>query len=114
MMKREKELTNRMLTGLKEIRHIELYDEHLDNRIPIFSFNIPGKSFEEIVLSLDREYGIEARGGCCCASIYGHRLLEIDYEESERNALKPSNRRDKYGWVSELPRHHSIIHQFGK
>ena len=99
IIERESELTQKMLAGLKEIKDIDLYEARLDQRLPIFSFNVHGKSYEEAVLLLDREFGIEARGGCCCVSIYGHKLLEIDYDASERNALKPRDRRDKYGWV---------------
>ena len=57
-------------------------------RLAIFSFNIragrgyPHPSF--VVALLNDLFGIQARGGCSCAGPYGHDLLGIGNEESER------------------------------
>lgn len=37
-----------------------------------------------VVALLNDLYGIQARGGCSCAGPYGHRLLGIDLEQSQR------------------------------
>jgi selenocysteine lyase/cysteine desulfurase len=57
-------------------------------RLPIFSFNIrAGRGYLHpnfVVALLNDLFGIQARGGCSCAGPYGHDLLGIAIETSER------------------------------
>jgi len=53
-------------------------------RLPILSFNIEGLHHELASVLLDHLFGIQARAGCSCAGPYGHRLLGIDGERSDR------------------------------
>jgi hypothetical protein len=60
----------------------------LEHRMTILSINI---KFQQILLSphfvislLNDVYGIQARSGCSCTGPYGHRLLNVSDEQSER------------------------------
>jgi hypothetical protein len=57
-------------------------------RLAIFSFNIrAGRGYLHpnfVVALLNDLFGIQARGGCSCAGPYGHDLLGIGSEQSER------------------------------
>jgi selenocysteine lyase/cysteine desulfurase len=53
-------------------------------RLPILSFNVDGLHHDLVATLLDHLFGIQARAGCSCAGPYGHRLLGIDAERSER------------------------------
>jgi selenocysteine lyase/cysteine desulfurase len=59
------------------------------SRVGIISFNIRnphGKYLHHkfVTALLNDLFGIQSRAGCSCAGPYGHRLLEIDNETSER------------------------------
>jgi selenocysteine lyase/cysteine desulfurase len=53
-------------------------------RLPILSFNIEGLHHDLVSALLDQLFGIQNRAGCSCAGPYGHRLLGIDRDRSER------------------------------
>lgn len=56
---------------------------HAD-RLAILSFNINGLHHDLVSALLDHLFGIQNRAGCSCAGPYGHRLLGIDRDHSER------------------------------
>jgi selenocysteine lyase/cysteine desulfurase len=53
-------------------------------RLPILSFNVDGLHHDLVSALLDHLFGIQNRAGCSCAGPYGHRLLGIAGETSER------------------------------
>ncbi|MEY2669554.1 MAG: hypothetical protein RJA59_2192 [Pseudomonadota bacterium] len=53
-------------------------------RLPILSFNVDGLHHDLVSALLDHLFGIQNRAGCSCAGPYGHRLLGISGEISER------------------------------
>jgi selenocysteine lyase/cysteine desulfurase len=53
-------------------------------RLPIVSFNVEGLHHDLVSALLDHLFGIQNRAGCSCAGPYGHRLLGISGERSER------------------------------
>jgi selenocysteine lyase/cysteine desulfurase len=59
-----------------------------EHNLPIISFNLRAEDSylhpRFVVRLLNDLFGIQARAGCSCAGPYGHRLLHIDDEESER------------------------------
>ena len=60
-----------------------------ERRIGIVSFNLkdPRGSFlhpKFVTTLLNDLFGIQSRAGCSCAGPYGHRLLDIDFDKSER------------------------------
>ena len=88
--KRELEFTERALGSWGENDNIEvLGNPDPGSRVGIISFNIrdvSGKYLHHKFLTvlLNDLFGIQSRAGCSCAGPYGHRLLDIDNDTSER------------------------------
>lgn len=103
---REHELNEMGFAGWAGNPYITILGKNLPKRLPIFSFlvsdaegnQIPAPEFTRL---LSERYGIQARGGCACAGPYGHRLLGIDRETSDRLRAEISGGNDavKPGWV---------------
>ena len=71
-------------------------------RLPILSFNVEGLHHDLVSVLLDHLFGIQNRAGCACAGPYGHRLLGVAGERSERLHRRPSPTGSlalKPGWV---------------
>ena len=87
---REHELTNRAMKSWAANENIEvLGNPDPSSRVGIISFNIRdsnGKYLHHkfITVLLNDLFGIQSRAGCSCAGPYGHRLLDIDEDMSER------------------------------
>jgi len=87
---REHELTDRAMKSWTENEQIEvLGNPDPSSRVGIISFNIKdsaGKYLHHkfITALLNDLFGIQSRAGCSCAGPYGHRLLDIDEDTSER------------------------------
>ena len=88
--KREYELTKRALDSWSEDENIEILgNPDPSMRVGIMSFNIKDSkgSFlhhKFVTALLNDLFGIQSRAGCSCAGPYGHRLLDIDSETSDR------------------------------
>ena len=69
--------------------------------MPFVAFNSINKDYATITKELSNNYGIQARGGCSCASIYAHKLLKISPIESKKmcNIMKSSGAVNPYGMV---------------
>jgi len=87
---REHELTKRAFSRWADNDDIEILG-NLDpaQRVGIISFNIKipkgGYLHHKFVTALLNDlFGIQSRAGCSCAGPYGHRLLHIDHDTSER------------------------------
>jgi len=76
-----------------------------EHNLPIISFNLRAEDSylhpRFVVRMLNDLFGIQARAGCSCAGPYGHRLLHIDDEESDRyrEAILQGNLGLKPGWA---------------
>ncbi|MGB5333416.1 MAG: aminotransferase class V-fold PLP-dependent enzyme [Woeseiaceae bacterium] len=87
---REHELTDRAMKAWAANENIEvLGNPDPSSRVGIISFNIKdsnGKYLHHkfITVLLNDLFGIQSRAGCSCAGPYGHRLLDIDEDMSER------------------------------
>jgi len=87
---REHELTDRAMKSWGENENIEvLGNPDPSSRVGIISFNIKdtdGKYLHHKFMTalLNDLFGIQSRAGCSCAGPYGHRLLDIDEDTSER------------------------------
>lgn len=86
--------------------HLILLGIDRPQRLPIFSFLVrdgAGGIVDEQVFTrmLSDLYGIQARGGCACAGPYGHRLLGIGRDASDRLRadLRAGREVRKPGWV---------------
>jgi len=87
---RERELTERALAAWGANENIEILGSpDPDRRVGIISFNLKDDSGSYLhhkfaTALLNDLFGIQSRAGCSCAGPYGHRLLNIDHETSER------------------------------
>jgi hypothetical protein len=87
---RERELVKRAMERWSLNENIEILgNQDPERRVAILSFNIrePGGSYlhpKFLTTVANDLFGIQSRAGCSCAGPYGHRLLGIDAETSER------------------------------
>ncbi|NNC77719.1 MAG: aminotransferase class V-fold PLP-dependent enzyme, partial [Woeseiaceae bacterium] len=88
--KRECQFTRRAMESWRGDDNIEILGNPDPNcRVGIISFNIKGPDgrflhHKFVTVLLNDLFGIQSRAGCSCAGPYGHRLLGIDNETSER------------------------------
>jgi selenocysteine lyase/cysteine desulfurase len=106
IQQREHELTCRALNSWAANDNIEILgNPDPGSRVGIISFNIrdaSGKYLHHKLLTvlLNDLFGIQSRAGCSCAGPYGHRLLNIDEQTSEkyRSAVQQGHCGLKPGW----------------
>jgi len=103
---RERELNVMAMAGLAGIENLTILGADHHHRLPIYSMLVRDGagnivSSEQITRDLSEVYGIQARGGCACAGPYGHRLLEVDEENSAalRCQILAGYDELKPGWV---------------
>ena len=77
-------LADRALRRLARHPRIHLYGPLDRPRLPVLAFNIERLHHDLVAVLLDHLFGIQNRPGCSCAGPYGHRLLGIDRDLSER------------------------------
>jgi len=103
---REAELVRTAIERLAAHDRIEILG-HPDpeKRVGIISFNIRSSAGRYlhpkfVTVLLNDLFGIQSRAGCSCAGPYGHRLLGIDEEASERyrNWVREGYEGIKPGW----------------
>ena len=88
--RRERELLNKTFERWRGNPNIEILgNPDPQQRIAIVSFNLKAPRgrylHPKFVTSLLNDlFGIQSRAGCSCAGPYGHRLLNIDHDTSER------------------------------
>jgi selenocysteine lyase/cysteine desulfurase len=85
----EKKNLARFMERLREIPNVRLVGRYTaPDLTPIVSFNITHQDRilhpKFVTKLLNDLFGIQSRAGCSCAGPYGHRLLGIDAETSER------------------------------
>ena len=103
---RERDLIGRALQRLSAQPGVDIIaDAAPERRLAILSFNIrSGQRYLHprfVVRLLNDLFGIQSRAGCSCAGPYGHRLLHIDLETSERyrQFIRTGQEGIKPGWV---------------
>lgn len=99
--KREKELVEILLPGLKEIPKLHVLEDHVEDRLGIISFYVEDAHYNLIVKLLNDAFGYQVRGGCSCAGTYGHFLYDIDQETSKAitDQIDKGDFSTKPGWV---------------
>ncbi|MFD9700443.1 aminotransferase class V-fold PLP-dependent enzyme [Lentzea sp. NPDC059081] len=84
----EERLWQHVLASWREDPGIEILGDHRADWLSIVSFRVrSGDRFlhhDFVVAVLNDLFGVQSRGGCSCAGPYGHRLLHIDAEQSDR------------------------------
>jgi selenocysteine lyase/cysteine desulfurase len=101
IMKREEELLEIALPGLREIDGIQILANNVDKRLGVLSFYHPAIHFNLFVKLLNDHFGVQTRGGCACAGTYGHFLLEVSYDQSQEitEKINHGDLSEKPGWV---------------
>ena len=101
MTRREEELIDIAMEGLRMIPEINILADNITDRIGVISFYHNTIHYNFIVKSLSDRFGIQVRGGCVCAGTYGHFLLGVDQEHSDAIAKKidEGDLSEKPGWV---------------
>ncbi len=106
IMERDHALCAKATNHWRDNPNIRLFGEDKPNRLPIFSFAIRDGAggyihHQLFTRMLSDLTGIQARGGCVCAGPYGHRLLSVGREESERirRVVLSGAEIEKPGWV---------------
>ena len=99
--KREEELVKILFERFAKIKKVRVLEGHIKKRLGIFSFIVIGAHYNLIVRLLNDRFGIQARGGCSCASTYGHRLLQVDKRSSFKilESLQKGDLSCKPGWI---------------
>ncbi len=98
---REKEQMAILWHGLKEIPNLHILAEQHADRLGIISFYIDDLHYNLGVRLLNDRFGIQVRGGCSCAGTYGHFLLHVDQETSDKitEAISLGDLSAKPGWI---------------
>ena len=99
--KREHAIVERVFAQLGKATNIVILAARHRERLPVFSFYIPGLHYNLVVRLLNDRFGVQARGGCSCAGTYGHYLLNVDPVHSHRitDQIDAGDLTDKPGWV---------------
>jgi selenocysteine lyase/cysteine desulfurase len=98
MRMREKELTDNAFRELDKVPGLHILAENIQDRLGIISFFMDGIHFNLVVKLLSDRYGVQVRGGCACAGTYGHYLLNVSHEKSNKITTRIT-----YGDLSEKP-----------
>ena len=101
MRQREHQLVKKAFDGFSTIPGIHILADNDHDRLGIFSFWSEGMHFNLIVKLLNDRFGVQVRGGCACAGTYGHFLLNVSPEESQRivEKINSGNLSEKPGFV---------------
>ena len=99
--KREKELIEIAFDKLQQIDGVHILADNIKERIGVVSFYSEKIHHNLITKLLNDKYGIQVRGGCSCAGPYGHFLLKLNKNASEKlkYLLKHGDASEKPGWV---------------
>ncbi len=99
--KREQELTHLVMGELSKNEKVVMLEPNNTDRLAIISFYIPNVHYNLVVRLLNDKFGIQTRGGCSCAGTYGHILLNVDHDTSNKITAKinQGDYAEKPGWV---------------
>jgi len=98
---REQDIVHQVFARLDRVPRVVLLAAQHRRRLPVFSFYLPGLHYNLVVRLLNDRFGVQARGGCSCAGTYGHYLLNVDVDHSQRitSLIDAGDLTDKPGWV---------------
>jgi selenocysteine lyase/cysteine desulfurase len=101
ILKREEEMLQVIFDRLSKMKNVEILEGSNKNRLGIISFIVSGAQYNLFVKILNDRFGIQTRGGCSCAGIYGHKLLHIDEIRSYEMLaqIRSGNMLCKPGWI---------------
>ncbi|HEY0092642.1 MAG TPA: aminotransferase class V-fold PLP-dependent enzyme [Flavobacterium sp.] len=101
ILEREHELIDYIFSALGNIENINILAGQHKERLGVISFYIDGLHFNLGVKLLNDRFGIQTRGGCSCAGTYGHYLLHVDQETSQKltDRISCGDLIQKPGWI---------------
>jgi len=101
IQKREGEILDIIWESLNDIPNLHILAEEHKERLGIISFYIDNLHYNLGVKMLNDRFGIQTRGGCSCAGTYGHYLLDVTHEYSQRITaqINIGNCSSKPGWI---------------
>ncbi len=101
ILQREHEIVDYVFNELDSVSNIKILAGQHKNRLGVVSFFIENLHFNLGVKLLNDKFGIQTRGGCSCAGTYGHFLLHVDQETSNKlvNEITIGDLIKKPGWI---------------
>ena len=98
---REEQLLQIAFRELASVRGLHILADNVTDRLGVISFYIDSIHYNLAVSLLSDRFGIQVRGGCACAGTYGHYLLDVSYEKSQKitNSISSGDLSEKPGWV---------------
>ena len=101
ILQREHEIVDYVFEALEPVENIKILAGQHKNRLGVVSFFIDDLHFNLGVKLLNDKFGIQTRGGCSCAGTYGHFLLHVDQETSNKlvDEITIGDLIKKPGWI---------------
>lgn len=101
ILHREEELLDILFEKLESQPNIHILAGQHKKRLGVISFYIDDLHYNIGVRLLNDHFGIQSRGGCSCAGTYGHYLLNVDQERSDRivEKIRKGDFSEKIGWI---------------
>jgi selenocysteine lyase/cysteine desulfurase len=101
ILNREHEIVEDVFESLGNIPNIKILAGQHHDRLGVVSFFIEDLHFNLGVKLLNDKFGIQTRGGCSCAGTYGHFLLHVDQETSNKliDEISLGDLIKKPGWI---------------
>ncbi|SDG26310.1 Selenocysteine lyase/Cysteine desulfurase [Fontibacillus panacisegetis] len=98
---REREMLGILMPKLRSIPGLHVLDGHLNERHGIVSFHMDNIHYNLMVRLLNDRYGIQTRGGCSCAGIFGHYIFNMNQSMSRQitDSIDTRDFSHKPGWV---------------
>ncbi len=101
MLKREEEILRVIFERFRKIKNVKVLQGNIKIRLGVIAFIVPGAHYNLIVKLLNDHFGVQTRGGCSCASTYGHMLLHVHKQTSYKilKSIRSGNMLSKPGWI---------------
>jgi len=98
---REKEMLEMVWNKIGDLDNLHILADNIKDRLAVISFYIDDLHYNLGVKLLNDRFGIQVRGGCSCAGTYGHYLLSVSYDKSQKitNSINCGILSDKPGWI---------------
>lgn len=99
--KRENQVNSIIFKCLEKLDGVKILAPNHKERLSIFSFYYEKYHFNLVVKLLNDHFGIQTRGGCSCAGTYGHFLLNVNQDTSNKikNQILVGCNTEKPGWI---------------
>jgi len=98
---RERQLLAVAFPRLRAVEGLHILADGAEERIGVISFYLEKIHHNLVVRLLNDRFGVQVRGGCSCAGTYGHFLLQVNFEMSQRitQMIDQGDLSLKPGWV---------------